>query len=571
MLTRSDFESMLGALHERRSEFDDIEVKAAVGGTPERLYETLSSFANRSGGGTIIFGVDDRTLTPVGVGNPDQLQRDVAANASEMVPPLRLGMQPFTVDKKVMIVVQVPEADPKDKPCYYKAAGLYAGSYVRVGDGDRRMTEYEIHTYLSSRGPVTDDRKPVPGASLDDLDRDLVTGYLARLRSARPGASYLHQVDDPTLMRTLGILTAEADRDVPTLAGLIVFGRYPQKYFPNLVIALTLQSDGTVGGSERFADSLKAEGPALSMLEQAMSWLSRNLGKRTIVNGLLHQEVPEYPLPALREAIVNAVVHRDYGSYAAGTQIQVRLYPDRIEIANPGGLYGPVTVDRLGEAGLQATRNSVLARMLEDLGPMENRGTGIRTMLDTMRQANLEPPQFDDSRTMFKVTFRKQVLLTEDALAWLTQFTPRTGLNDRQRYALVFLRQKGRLTNHDYQRLNSVDPRQAARELRGLVDAGIAETRGTRRGTYYQLRGNHAKYAQFDGDSRTRQHLSTTNQAVLDLVRVRGPIRAAEIALTLSIARPTANAALRTLVSTGLVRPTQPGMRARNQTYVYCE
>jgi ATP-dependent DNA helicase RecG len=559
---------MLRALRERRSEFDDIEVKAAVGGTPERLYETLSSFANRPGGGTIIFGVDDRALTPVGVGNPDQLQRDVAANASEMVPPLRLSMQSFTVDDTVMIVVQVPEVDPKDKPCYYKAAGPYAGSYVRVGDGDRKMTEYEIHTYLSSRGPVTDDRKPVPGASLDDLDRDLVTGYLARLRSARPGASYLHQADDPELMRTLGIVTAEADRDVPTLAGLIVFGRYPQKYYPNLVIALTLQAGGAVGGSERYADSLKAEGPALSMLEQAMSWLSRNLRKRTIVSGLLHQEVPEYPLPALREAIVNAVVHRDYGSYATGTQIQVRLYSNRIEIANPGGLYGPVTVERLGEAGLQATRNSVLARMMEDLGPMENRGTGIRTMLDAMRQANLEPPRFDDDRTMFRVTFLNKELLTEEALAWLRQFAPSVELDDRQRYALVFLRQKGRLTSQDYQRLNSVDPRQAARELRGLVDAGIAETRGTRRGAYYQLRVDYAKNAQWTIIADTESHLSATNQAVLDLIRERGPISAAEIALALSIARPTANVALRTLVSSGLVRPTQPGLRARNQTYV---
>jgi ATP-dependent DNA helicase RecG len=355
---------------------------------------------------------------------------------------------------------------------------------------------------------------------------------------------------------------------VPTLAGLIVFGRYPQKYYPNLVIALTLQVDGAVGGSERFADSLKAEGPALSMLEQAMSWLSRNLRKRTIVSGLLHQEVPEYPLPALREAIVNAVVHRDYGSYATGTQIQVRLYSDRIEIANPGGLYGPVTVERLGEAGLQATRNSVLARMMEDLGPMENRGTGIRTMLDAMRQANLEPPRFDDDRTMFRVMFLNRELLTEEALDWLRRFVPSVELNDGQRYALVFLRQKGRLTSQDYQRLNSVDPRQAARELRGLVDAGIAETRGTRRGAYYQLREDYAKNAQWTIIADTESHLSATNQAVLDLIRERGPISAAEIALALSIARPTANVALRTLVSSGLVRPTQPGLRARNQTYV---
>lgn len=575
MLTRSEFDSLLIDLRERRSGFEDIEAKAACQGTPERLYETMSSFANRSGGGTIIFGIDNYTLEPVGVGNPDQLQRDVAAVASEMEPPLRISMQPFLVDGKVILVVQVPEVAPEAKPCYYRPAGLYAGAYVRVGDGDRRMTEYDIHTYLVARGPVVDDRAPVPDASVDDLSPDLIAGYLARLRTEKPEATYLRQADERSLLKTLGILTAVGDRDVPTLAGLIAFGRYPQQYFPNLAIALTIQADHGATVNDRLLGNFKAEGPAQSMLEQALSWLGRNLRRKTVVTGLLHQDIPEYPLEALREALVNAVVHRDYSRYAVGTQVQVRLYPDRIEITNPGGLFGPVTVDHLGEPGVQSTRNSVLARIFEDLGLMENRGSGIRTMLDAMRQAHLGPPQFDDSRIAFKVTFHNETLLTQDALKWLEQFASVQGLNDRERYALIYLRSRGRIANRDYQLLNSVDAHQAARELRELVEAGLVVPYGVRRGTFYRLAPEGDKPGHLPGKLTLREtaapQLTSTQSAVLELIRRKGPIGAASVSHELGIKRQTANAAIRALLDAGLIRMTQPGRRARNQSYVSAE
>ena len=569
-VNRFELEQLLAELRQRRSEFEDVEAKAARGGTPQGIHETLSAFANRSGGGTILFGVDDRTLTPVGVGNPDQLQKDLASKASEMEPPLRLKMYPHEIDGKLVLAVQVPEVDPELKPCYYKPSGLPGGAYVRVGDGDRRMTDYEVYMLRTAHKTVNDDRAPVEGATLDDLDSYLIDKYLEKLRQGKPHARYLQEPKEKVL-RTLGVLTVVDGRNVPTLAGLLTFGRYPQQFYPNLVITvMVLPADSTIG-RERFLDNVRIEGNLMEGLDEAMQVIQRNLRKRTLITGLIHQDLPEYPLEALREALVNAVVHRDYSKFAVGTQVQVRIHPDRIEIQNPGGLHGPVTIDRLGEPGVQSARNALLARMLEELGPMENRGSGIQTMLKAMRQAHLAPPRFEDRGTLFKVTFLNHTLLSDEVLAWLQQYASDPGLNDRQRYALAYLKVEGnRLVSRDYQMLNNVDPIVASRELRGLVEAGLLEPFGSRGGTYYQLASSIRSATirqQVQVQATALPSMPDNYRLVYELICSKGPIRTVEVAEQLGIKRSSAAYVIRQLVNMGLVRPTQK-THAKNQAYV---
>lgn len=504
----------------------------------------------------------------MGVGNPDQIQKDVAAKASEMEPPLQLRMFPHEIDGHLVIAVQVPEVEPDQKPCYYKPSGLPGGAYVRVGDGDRRMTDYEVYLLRTAQKKVNDDRTPVEDASISDLDMELVESYLAGLRRAKPHARHLQDRPEKVL-RTLGILSSETGKDVPSLAGLLTFGRYPQQFFPNLIIAVTVLP---VGGAttERFSDNARIEGPLTDMLEDAMSVIKRNLKTRLLITGIVHQEIPEYPLEALREALVNAVVHRDYSKFALGTQVQVRIYPDKIEIQNPGGLYGPVTVDRLGEPGVQSARNALLARFMEELGPMENRGSGIQTILKAMRQAHVAPPRFEDRGTYFKVTFLNHTLLTDDVLNWLQEYASDPALNDRQRYALAYLKTEGnRLVNRDYQMLNNVDPIQASRELRGLVDAGLLEPVGNRGGTYYVL-GTAAEGPAQMVQARIPQSsppIPENYRPVYEVIRSFGPLRTVEIAQRLGLKRSTTTYIIRQLISMQLIRPTQKS-HAQNQTYV---
>lgn len=206
--------------------------------------------------------------------------------------------------------------------------------------------------------------------------------------------------------------------------------------------------------------------------------------KGSLIEGLYRRDIPEYPEEAIREAIVNAVAHRDYSNFARGSYIQIRLFADRMEIQSPGGLYGTVTLETLEEE--QSTRNRTLVRLLEDLHLVENRGSGIKAMLGAMRSANLEPPRFQDRRSSFLVIMRNLTLMNSNAISWLNRFADKP-LNDRQRLALVYLRHNQQITNFDYQRLAHVDSVTASRELRGLVQTGLTSQHSSRRWTHYML------------------------------------------------------------------------------------
>jgi ATP-dependent DNA helicase RecG len=233
-----------------------------------------------------------------------------------------------------------------------------------------------------------------------------------------------------------------------------------------------------------------------------------------VPDATLDRDIPEYPLDAVREVIANAVAHRDYSPYVRGSYIQIRLFADRIEVQSPGGLFGNVNIENLEEQ--HSTRNARLMRILEDLHVVENRGSGIGSMLRALREANLEPPRFDDRRSSFWVTIRNHTLMNPTAIAWLNQFADRT-INDRQRLALVYFRQRGQIANADYRRLNHVDSTVAGQELRGLVQQGLVAQDGVGRGTTYRLLAVDDANASTAGDS-------SPEIAVLSLVQSRGAV-----------------------------------------------
>jgi ATP-dependent DNA helicase RecG len=214
----------------------------------------------------------------------------------------------------------------------------------------------------------------------------------------------------------------------------------------------------------------------------------------------------------VREAITNAVAHRDYSAQAKGTQVRVEMYADRMEVITPGGLHGPVNEDNLEEE--LATRNQLLMRLLEETGLVENRGSGIPMMITAMREAHLAPPSFKDSRSSFRVVFKNHTLLDPETVTWLNQFAGYP-LSDAQRMALAYLRINRRLTNSDYRRLNNTTTVKATRDLRDLVDLGLIGMHGTRRWAYYTL-GEEVEAGRALGDRPDR--------LVLDYVAKHGSI-----------------------------------------------
>ena len=136
------------------------------------------------------------------------------------------------------------------------------------------------------------------------------------------------------------------------------------------------------------------------MIDQAVSRCITNMKQSTLIEGILHRMIPEYPEEALREALVNAVAHRDYSSYVLGSQVRIEMFADRLEIISPGVLFGPVSLTNLET--FQASRNQLLIRLLSEVGLVENRGSGIRAMVSAMREAHLEPPKFEDHHLYYR-------------------------------------------------------------------------------------------------------------------------------------------------------------------------
>jgi len=488
-VTRDEVLQVIADVQQHKSETGDVEVKTARGGTPKRSYEALSAFANHPGGGVMLFGLDEeKDFEVVGVGDAHRLQEDISSLAADSLEPaLRPAFAVELIEGKTVVAVAIPEVPPEQKPCYYKTAGLQGGSYIRVGNSNRRMTDYEIFGYVSSRKQSKFDEEIVEGATMDDLDHSKMDSYVKRLRRLRPRAPYIDRQLEQVLKQRR--IVREVDSVLrPTLAGLLVFGAYPQEYEPQLVITFlqfygTTETEKTPRG-KRFLDNRKFEGTIPEMVEEVVDYALASMRKSSLIEGLLRRDIPEYPIEAVREAVVNAVAHRDYSQYVRGSYVQIRLFADRLEVQSPGGLYGNVTEETLEDE--QSTRNRVLMKLMEDLRLVENWGSGIRTMIEAMRAASLGPPRFQDRRISFWVTFHNHTLMSPTAVTWLNQFSSQP-LHDRQRLALIYLRSNDQMTNRDYQRLNRVDSIAAYRELRGLVQTGLVESHGVGGGTYYTL------------------------------------------------------------------------------------
>jgi ATP-dependent DNA helicase RecG len=172
------------------------------------------------------------------------------------------------------------------------------------------------------------------------------------------------------LRRAKVLLPRQDEGDAVSLAGLLALGSYPQEGFPQLMVTFVHYPSvtGTQSASgERFLDNVVLEGPIPVMARDTLAAIRRNMSRRAVIADAGRQDIWEYPETALREAVVNALVHRDLSGSARGTQIQVEMYPDRLVIRNPGGLFGPVTIDSLGEEGISSARNATLIKLLEDV------------------------------------------------------------------------------------------------------------------------------------------------------------------------------------------------------------
>ena len=376
---------LIDKLLDRKCEMQNIELKSASKGTPEKLYDTLSGFANQNGGGIIIFGLQEKPeFKVIGVYDAQDLQVKVTNYALQMEPVIRPVFTVADYEGKTVVSAEIPECDINDKPCYYKGAGRLRGSYIRVGDADLPMTEYEVYSYEAYKKKIRDELRIVERTSVDDFSKKLLDEFFIKLRSTK---SQLATLDDRKILRLQGM----TDHDNPTVVGTLLLCEYPQAFFPQLGIT-AMVVDGIEFGlanqdGVRFIDNKRIDGTIPQMLEEAISFVRRNTRSATIINNDgKREDRSEYPMKAVREVILNALVHRDYSIHSEDSPIRVVLYSDRLEVENPGGLYGRLTVNDLGKLPGD-TRNPFLAGNLEIMIDTENRFSGIPTIIAEMKNA----------------------------------------------------------------------------------------------------------------------------------------------------------------------------------------
>ncbi len=210
--------------------------KAAAGGLPRSVRESVSAFANARGG-MIILGLSDGDFQPVPIDSAKLASDLASACANEVEPPIRAEVDVARVDGRPVVVAQVDELSVGRKPCFVKSKGIEGGSFVRTHDGDRRLTSYEVHILVAGRGQPLEDMAPVKGAGRGDLDDRLVASLLQRVRARRGPSMAAH--DDIDVLRMLGVMVGERDDLSVTLAGLMSLGRYPQQFLPQVNVSLS--------------------------------------------------------------------------------------------------------------------------------------------------------------------------------------------------------------------------------------------------------------------------------------------------------------------------------------------
>jgi len=363
---------------------------------------------------------------------------------------------------KTVVIVEVKESSTK--PVY-----AFERALRRSGRTNQVLSPGEAaEMYLQSRGR-TWDYTVVADAGMRDVDPDKVKRFVERARAARR----LELKPSTPVKLVLRQLRLVRDNK-PSVAGVLLFGHSPTQFLPQATVRCARfkgQTEGT------FLDMQVIEGSVIEQVAAVMEFAQRNLAMAAKIEGALERkETWEYPLEALREAVINAVCHRDYGSAAS---VQVRIFDDRLEVWNPGGLPPELSVRDLRVSHASIPRNKLVADVFFLIGYVEQFGTGTQRMIDQLREAGLPEPEFESREHFFRVVFRKRVRV-EERFAGL-------GLKEGQLKAIQHVLNAGRVSRAEYEHLVGVKSATAKRELGDLMKRQILVKKGSGTNYWYEM------------------------------------------------------------------------------------
>lgn len=459
----------------------------------EKVLESISAFSTTNDG-HILFGIKEiiieggRAYELKGVKDPDEIMRQIASAAKvDFSTPLDLTINSETIDGKVIIGIFIPEVSKLQKPIFIKKGHLRDGAFKRVGSSNQKLTQEDIERYYQERQTTIFDETIYRNSSMADLNPKAIELYRTLRSKVDPLAEEL-TFDNEDLLHCLGCIEEDNGIIRPTIAGLLNFGTQLalRKVLPIASRVDYIRMSGTEWAenpAQRFETTLDLRDNLLSLLPRLEAAIYDDLPKKfNLPEGKLQREdIPLIPTKVIREALANALMHRDYSTHGA---IQIRRYANRIEISNPG--YSLVDIESYDRPAPRA-RNPKIAGIFHEIKYAETKGSGIKTMRESMKRAGLSMPEFRSNKenNTFEVVLSFHHFLNEEMLEWLSHFKNHK-LTDHEIRAVVHLHEHKTITNEQFRKMNGTHLNDTSKSLTKLRDYGLCEQKGKARHTYYE-------------------------------------------------------------------------------------
>jgi ATP-dependent DNA helicase RecG len=447
----------------RHGESENVEFKEQWN---DHGLEALASFVNTKGG-TLLIGVRDNGAV-IGWTGDDRAQQTII---NQIVEILRVQPSVFIQQemKKSVLVIEV-----RPSTTLATCRGRY---FQRVGNTTREIPAEQLGRYFIAKLGVQWD-SIADNYTLEQIDPAAVKRFLELAKNRLPFAR-----DDESVESLLQKLELVHDGKI-TRGAILLFGKNPQASFTSAQIHMGRFKDAiTIIDDKILKGNLFLQVDAAVQLFQQYMQVRYEFGgkpaKTESLSAMQRTEIWDYPITALREAVINALIHRDY--FQTGAEIQIRVYDDRVVITNPGGLTGGMTVDELRQEGHRSLpRNTLLAQVFYYGELLEKWGTGTSRMITLCQNHGIPEPEFSAHPDWFSVTFSKDFYTDERHLA--------LGFSERQVQAVRYVREQGVITNKAYRELTGAIDRTALRDLNDLCMKGIFLKRDKKgRATEYVL------------------------------------------------------------------------------------
>jgi len=444
-------------------ESDKVELKKSLSQLEDSL-RTVCAFANHKGG-IIYYGIDDKTGTAIGQLVTDSNLRKISQQIRQRIKPQIVPLiEEEAVDGKPVIKVSISKSE-KDL-CYFDGI-----PYKRSATETIVMPPSEIKRTILTAGKFEWDSEICERATLKDIDANKVKKYLSFREKERNIAAKI-SMDNNVFLKNIKAISG----DTPTNAGILFFGESPLNFIHHAQIRLA-----RIKGKEIYnniLDRFDSEGTLWEMILQAEDFIKRNIhfmGLRT--EKFQRTDKYEYPVKALREAIINAVIHRDYLNKA---DVRVFIFDDRIEIVSPGNFPDGVTPDKPQHKPVC----SILSGYMYDIGFIEKYGSGIILENNLCKENGNQMPEYVLTELETKVIFRSQI---KTVSIDINELNTKFELNERQKKAVEYLVQNGKMTTKEYVRLSSTSLRTTRRDLMELTNKKIIQFTGAAKTGYYTL------------------------------------------------------------------------------------